>query len=531
MNEQYRVGIYTRISIEDSRGAIDESQSVENQRTLLESYAHQMGWPVEHVYTDDGWSGSNSERPAFQEMMEDVQQGKINLILVKDLSRFGRNYIEVGRYTDFILPELGCRLVAPLDNIDTGRQEIDMLPFRALLNDHYLKDISTKIKTAHRTMAMEGKRISGRPPYGYRLDTTDKHKFHIDDYAAGVVRDIFKLRLEGIGYSSIAGILNEKGILSPREYEYQSQGREWNYDRHPVWQTSSVKHVLNSESYLGHRIQLMRCSISHRNQKLVATPKEQWVRAENAHPPIIDKETWDAVQQLNQARSERWKTAKPRTPSLFRGLLRCADCGGNMHSFRQQYPRKKGGVTIRHWYQCARYAQTAMACCSNHVIMENPLIEIILKDIREHAARIRLDENKAAAKLEAATIRIPSSPGQLAKTEQRISELEHKQVQLYEDRVAGKISEQTFTTLIAECEADRLSTQQEIERLQNEQEKQKSQQDDYIIWSELIKRHANADTLDRMMLEELVERVEIGSATPQDQPREAKIIYRFAGEM
>ena len=232
---------------------------------------------------DDGYSGSNSERPQFLQMIEDVKAKKINLLLVKDLSRFGRNYIDVGMYTDYLLPAYGCRLVALQDNIDTGREDNEMLPFRSLLNDRYLKDLSDKIKASHYAMAREGKRVAGRPPYGYRIDPADKHNFTVDEYAAGIVKRIFDMRLQNTAYGKIAGMLNAEGILSPREYDYFVSGREWPYKNHSIWLVKAVKDILRNESYLGHRVQLRQGTVSYRLQKQVKKPEDKWVRADNVH--------------------------------------------------------------------------------------------------------------------------------------------------------------------------------------------------------------------------------------------------------
>ncbi len=336
MDRRYDVGIYARLSVDDVRnskrqGSLSaDSVSIQNQIEFLSRYARQQGWREVKCYRDDGITGSHSERPEFQQMLRDAEDGVINLILISDLSRFGRNYVEVGQYTDFILPSFGCRLVSVQDGIDTGSDNNDMMPFRALLNDRYLKDLSEKIKTAHRVMARDGKRVSGRPPYGYRPDPKNKHAFVVDEYSAGIVRRIFQMRLDGMGYGRIAGALNLDGILCPREYEFQVvRGGKNPFPRSSVWTAGSVKNTLHTEAYIGNRVQCRTAPLSYRLSKTKIKSEDEWIRAENTHPAIIDRATWDAVREINQTATEAY-TARSKQASLFHGLLHCPDCGSPM---------------------------------------------------------------------------------------------------------------------------------------------------------------------------------------------------------
>jgi DNA invertase Pin-like site-specific DNA recombinase len=291
-----RVGVYARLSIDDFQNRNkkkgntipEESMSVTNQCENLMKYAAEMGWHVEKVYPDDGYSGSTFDRPGFNEMIDDVCTGIINLILVKDLSRFGRDYIEVMRYIEGIFPMHKCRFVALADSVDTANDYDHMLHIRNLLNDYYLKDLSKKIKSVHRTMALAGKRVAGRPPYGYRADPENIHKYNIDDYAANVIKRIYEMRKDGYGYARIAGVLNSEGILSPREYEYHVNGKPYPHPLRSVWLTKSVKTILRNESYIGHRIQLRSGTVSYKLPQIKQKPADEWIRVENVHDPIID---------------------------------------------------------------------------------------------------------------------------------------------------------------------------------------------------------------------------------------------------
>lgn len=540
MDVPYSVGIYARVSVEDSRNSArvgsrhDESVSVENQRELLTNHALQMGWHIERVYTDDGYSGSTCDRPAFSEMIDDVKAKKINLVLVKDLSRFGRNYIEVGMYTDYLLPICGCRLVALSDNIDTGRDDNEMMPFRSLLNDHYLKDLSNKIKASHHAMAREGKRVAGRPPYGYRADPSDKHKFLIDDYPASVVRRIYEMRLQNHAYGKIAGILNSEGVLSPREYEYHVSGKEWPYKTRSVWLVKAIKDILKNESYLGHRVQLRQGTMSYRLPKIVKRPEDQWIRTENTHEPIVDLDTWNAVQAVNEKVRAEYKGGEP-IPALFQGILRCADCGGLFSIIRSTCRYESGKTWSATYYQCTRYARSGYSSCSNHIIREEILKQILLDDIQKQARRVSIDRDKAAAEIMSRLSVADESytAERIKRLNARLKELGQKQARLYEDKVSGIISPQTFTLLTQESETEREAAEVERSRLAEEQAESEKSTRGITEWMERITEYSGIHDVDRDLLEALVEHIEIGKPDKENDvtTQSVKIFYRHIGEL
>jgi len=542
--KQFNVGIYTRLSIDDVRNRnkkkntlSNESTSVANQRDILSRHIMKMGWHEKRVYMDDGWSGSGFDRPAFKEMMDDVENGIINLILVKDLSRFGRNYIEVGRYTDFILPSLGCRFVALEDGIDTQFDDNEILPFRSIMNDYYLKDLSNKIKAAHKTMAYEGKRISGRPPYGYIADPKNYHRFITDEYAAGVVRRIYKLRLEGAAYGRIAGILNAEGILSPRAYEYQSLGKPYPYKGNPIWLVKAVKCILKSETYLGHRVQCKSMTMSHRSTKVMQKPPEEWIRVENVHEPIIGAETWQSVQEIND-RAAEIASDKPRTPSLFRGMLRCADCGGTFNCSTTPHTLATGEKKVYISYQCARYAQTACQHCSNHYIKQDTLKQIILADIKRHVISISPDKSKMLSELKKALrlddpAKRDNTAQELRRVSKRLRELEQKEAKLYEDKLSGVISAQTFGTLIKAHVSEIGAVRNEQVRLLEKQTEYESSVGNITSWMEMINKYSEVTEVDRDLLEALIDRVEIGKTNAPNAggQQDITIYYKHIGAL
>jgi DNA invertase Pin-like site-specific DNA recombinase len=543
--KQYNAGIYTRLSVDDTRNrrkknssASNESMSVANQREVLSRHAVKMGWHEKRVYMDDGWSGSNFDRPGFKEMIEDVKNGTINLILVKDLSRFGRNYIEVGRYTDFILPSLGCRFVALDDGIDTQFDDNEILPFRSIVNDYYLKDMSNKIKAAHKTMAYEGKRVSGRPPYGYLSDPDDYHRFIIDEYAAGVIRRIYSLRLDGISYGRIAGALNADGILSPRAYEYQAFGKPYPYKGVPIWLTKIVKSILTSETYIGNKVQCKSVTLSYRSTKVVQKPPEEWVRVENVHEPIIDAGTWHTVQEINKEAAKK-SSGKPKISSLFRGMLRCADCGGVLtYSSGAPYKLKSGEVKVYANYQCVRHAQTGNQYCSSHHIKESALKQIILADIQKHANSVMLDKGRIAAELKK-SLRLDdaekrnSNAADLKRAGKRLRELEQKESRLYEDKVSGVISAQIFDTLIQAHVSEVEALKIEQIRLLEQQTEYEGGESNIANWLEMINKHGEVRDVDRELLESLIDKIEIGRIVVCNEGKQQNvtIYYKHIGAL
>ena len=388
----YKVGIYTRLSTDDANNSakadsylpFHESASIENQKLLLSKFVMLNGWVETKSYADDGYGGGNFNRPGFKEMLADAKNKVINLILVKDLSRLGRDYIEVGRYTDVVFPSLGCRFIALLDGIDTASDENDMLHFRSLMNDYHLKDLSNKIKTVLYSKAKSGQFLGTYAPYGYRKSPADKHQLVIDEYSSGIVRRIYELRLQRIGYAKIAGILNGEGIISPRGYWQNLYGKgECKYSM--LWSYATIKDILRSKVYIGHLIQNHTGTMSYKDKTQIKKPEELWLHHENAHAPIITSEVWNEVQEINRAAKETHSHAREPVPSLFSGKLFCMDCGSSLRSDVTVHRCKNGEVKRYPRYICSLHAQYGRSECSWYTISERALKGILLTEIQSHA--------------------------------------------------------------------------------------------------------------------------------------------------
>jgi DNA invertase Pin-like site-specific DNA recombinase len=362
VNGSYCVGIYVRLSRDDERQG--ESVSIENQKEMLQSYCKRQGWMVSEVFADDGWSGTNFDRPGFIRMMEAVREKRINLVLVKDLSRLGRDYIQVGTYTDCVFPYYHCRFIALNDGVDTFREGDDVtMIFKNVINDIYARDTSRKIRAVRRCAAENGKYMGYKAPYGYLRDPENKHRLIKDDFAADIVREMFALRGEGRGFREIADWLNKKGVASLRDYAKNDSGH--------LWCRESVKAILESEVYIGNLVQLKYGNISYKDHRSRKKPEDTWVRVLQSHDALVDAELWENVRRMDrkEIRKER-SSADP-----FGGILYCGLCDKPLR--RVVNKKKRAGEKREYTYYI----------CRNHVCVSGMGIgKMIWEDVMEHAA-------------------------------------------------------------------------------------------------------------------------------------------------
>ena len=438
MQEQYSVGIYARLSRDDERAG--ESVSIENQKEMLARYVREQGWTLYDYYCDDGVSGTTFDRPGFNRLVQDVTDHKINLVLTKDLSRLGRDYIEAGKYTDFIFPSLGCRFIALNDGVDTIRKNNEMLVIlKNVMNDLYARDTSNKIKAVKLSTFKAGKYVGCYAPLGYRKSAADKHILEIDPVTAPVVRRIFDLRLQGNGFRKIALILNAEKVPSPRSFYYMAEGRENRRGETECWNDVTVKTILRNEVYLGHMVQNKTGTVSYKNHKQISKPESEWIRVENTHEPLISQDVWDAVQRMDNHPS-RGRSGKSGSVSLFAGLLRCMDCGSSMRYMRDYRKKTSGKEPEYKAYVCNRYASGGKNACSSHYINQKVLTQIVLTDIRCKAmwaqnSRDKLREKILAQKESAGREKLRTLQAELSAIDRRLPELDRLVQSAYEDKV------------------------------------------------------------------------------------------------
>ena len=542
MGKMYRVGIYCRLSKDDESNSAkaksyipaDESVSIENQREMLSKFVMFNGWIETKTYVDDGYSGGNFQRPGFLEMLEDARKGVINLILVKDLSRLGRDYVDVGRYTTEVFPSLGVRFVSVLDCLDTDG-DTDMLHFRSLMNDYHLRDLSSKIKSVLHSKQASGQYLSAYTPYGYRKDDEDRHKLVIDEKAAGTVRRIYEMRLSGMSYNKITAALNQEGIPAPRAYWYQSHHKE-NAAIPLLWTMTMVKRILYNEVYCGTLIMNYTGTRSYKDKRQIRKPESEHFRFERNHEAIISPAAWRKVQEINQEAKGHYQVKYAPVEKLFVGKLICADCKNIMTTGRSTWHGKDGSASRYVFYYCRLYKTSGRVCCSMHSISQDALAQIVLEEIQTQAKAVTLDEAAVIAKLKSRVLsqcdeRTAEVRKEAFRLRRRVEELEDTTAKLYEDKISGVITPETFTVLMERNEQERLKKVERLEALT--QEINKAEQESAAIrdWAEHIRKYMNLRELDRQIIDELIDHIEIGERVVVDgQKRQSvRIFYRFVG--
>ena len=544
MSKTYRVGIYCRLSKDDESNSakaknyfpVDESVSIENQREMLSKFVMLNGWIEIRTYIDDGYSGANFQRPGFLEMLEDARKGVINLILVKDLSRLGRDYVEVGRYTTEVFPLLGVRFVSLLDCLDTNG-DTDMLHFRSLMNDYHLRDLSRKVRSVLYSKKVSGQYTSSMAPYGYCKSTEDKHKLVIDEYAAGVVRRIYEMRKDGMSYTKIAAVLNQECVPSPMYY--------WSQNHHgandcltSTWKAESIKVILWNEVYHGTLVMNYTGSRSYKDRTTIRKPRNEWIQVERNHEPIISEELWQEVQSINERNRARYSGGTTPTKNLLAAKLICADCGHLLVASTSARRVKSGEVKRYVSYRCNYYLRTGCTFCSIHSISEMTLVQIILEEIRTQAKAVTMDEAAVVEKLKRRILsqtaeRTAATRKEIAMLQRRVAELEDMTAKLYEDKISGAVSAETFALLMGRHEEERIEKVVRLESLTMEIAKVDEETAAICDWARHIRQYMDVQALDRAIIDELIDHIEVGEKVVVDghKRQSVKIFYRFIGSL
>ena len=501
-----RAVLYLRLSRDDVGSG--ESQSIQNQRALLQDYAARQGFSIVDEYVDDGWSGTSFDRPRFQDMLRDMEQYRFDVILVKDLSRLGRDYIQTGRYLELVFPEHGVRLISVNDGIDTARADTDLAPFRNVVNEMYARDTSRKIRSALHAKMQAGKFIGNFAPYGYRKDPADKNHLIPDAHAAAVVRQMFTWAAAGKRPSEIARLLNERGEPPPAVYRCQTHpGLDPDiYSRRKAWTSIGVSRILQDVVYLGHVAQGKTDKISFKSKKTQEKQPDEWIVVRDRHEPLVSQQTFDAARRQ---RASRRCDRKGAFDNLFSGLAFCADCGKAMSTVGT---RKKGSAAN---LACGAYKQYGTSACTNHFISYEALYRCVLEAVRRYVClseeecdalferlnrRLRLDERGREANSEREWL-----DKELNRTQRLIA-------QLYEDRMAGRIGETNFYPLLEKYEQKTAQLQTQIDALQPDMGEDSLRQQQERLRA-IIRRYQDIDELTPSLLFELIERIEVGQGT------------------
>ena len=529
-----KVGIYLRLSQEDLREG--DSVSIDNQRMILTKYVKENGWTLVDTYVDDGWTGTDFNRPEVQRLLDDAKSGRINIIVVKDLSRFGRNYIQVGQYIDYIFPLNNIRFIALNDGVDTADRNstaLEMMPIINLFNEWHASSTSKKIKAVVEANARAGKYGCKQAAYGYIKGDDEKHTPIINPETAPVVLSIFKMRAQGISPRHIADKLNEDGILNPTDYHYSRIGKEPTIAMRHLWSGATVKNILKNRIYLGQLAQLRRTTVSHKNHKVVYKDESDWVIVENNHEPIITQELWDRVREVENSVSNG-KPMKTGYVNPLCGLMFCADCGFKMQVATTWRGIKKTPDAVPYRsYNCTSYRLFGKNACDSHYITERCIEKLIVDNIRL-MARLVIDDEEAARKRFLAiknqgdAEKTANSRKNLAANQKRISELQGLIQSLYEDKYLGKITETSCGVLLGKYETELKALQEEQAKLTARLDTEKQNAEDVDKFIERVKKYADVQKLTREMCLELIEYITIDKH-PSDRKaeRDIHIYYKF----
>ena len=522
--------LYERLSRDDNMDG--ESYSIGNQKKLLIKVAKEKGYTNLVHFFDDGISGVTMDRPGFADMIQQLEQGKAAAVFVKDLSRLGRNYIEVGRLTEEFFPNHDIRLVAVSDNIDTDEGENELAPIRNLFNEWYARDISKKRRISNKIKGNAGEPM-GQPPYGYIKDPENPKRWIVDEEAAQVVRRIYRMTLEGVGTEQIAAKLEEDGVLTPRAY-WHSKGinRPGKVKDLPPthWNSSSVIKMLSVQEYCGDILNFKTYSKSYKNKKRLENDRENWAIFKDVHEPIIERAVFEQVQQKRGKMRKR--QAKDGERSMFSGLLVCADCGSNLHfHFNQGNPEIK-------YFNCSNYKGNRGTCGSTHYVRVDFLEQVVLGEIRRLTKYAGLYEDDFLKE-------VIGHSRQAEETERRLKEKELKSLlarddeldglfeRIYEDNVSGKLSDDRFAKMSRRYEEEQKELSEKIKKLRSEIEKQNSRATSTDMFVSIVRKYTRARKLTPRMLNELVEKIEVYNAERIDGEwvQRLRIHYNCVGEM
>lgn len=530
---EYNVGIYLRLSKDDERAG--ESLSIENQRCILTKFVHEHGWNLVSEWVDDGWSGTDFDRPGVQGLLADAQSGKINIIVVKDLSRFGRNYIEVGRYIDYIFPSYNIRFIALNDHIDTASKDttaMDMMPIVNLFNEWHAASTSKKIKAVIEANAKAGKYRATCAPFGYIKGDDPNHLPVIDPDAAPIVRRIFEMRASGISPHHIADKLNDEGVPIPSDYYYARLGKPNPRRTRHMWSPETVRQILHNYTYLGHLVQLRTTTVSYKNHKTIKRDEEDMVIVKNTHEPIISQELWDKCREMEQSVSQGKRNSDGFVANLS-GLIYCADCGNKVRLAWNNTRHQRGGPRLyyRHNYNCTSYMKFGKRYCPSHYIKMKDMDAVVLADIRSMASLVYEDEDGARAAFLAKKEKFhqkqtASDNKRLTESRFRLQELDTLIQSVYEDKVLGKIPEDVCVKLLKKYEAEQKTLAVEVAELEETLSAVKQDEDDVEEFIKRLRKYADVQELTREMCLELIEYITL-DAYAEDRPRDIHIYYKL----
>ena len=526
--------LYGRLSQEDDRAG--DSNSIVNQRLLLERYAQTNGFENTIFLADDGYSGTNFDRPSWKKVIEMIERDEVETLIVKDMSRLGREYLQVGQLTELYLPAKGVRFIAINDGVDSlVESSTDFNPIRNWANELHAKESSKKVRAVKKLQAERGERLGGRPPYGYRKRSNDTKEIVPDEDTAPIVQRIFELCTSGKGPNQIARILTNEKVLNPSNYYYQKYGtshRHLDTTRPYSWSGSTVTGILDNKVYLGHMPGLRNTSISYKNKKHILRPESEQVLVENTHEALVTQERWDIVQTVRQHKKRTPKQMDE--PNMFSGLVYCADCGKLLVLHRASTMKK-----TKYNFQCYTFGKRGKGNCSPHHIREMDLMKIVLDDIRRVTHSARTQERQFAQYInQKNSVELRREMNVLQKEldtmRKRNSELSLLFKRLYEDHVLGRVTAEQFRMLSSDYNAEQKALEDAIPEKEARLEKLRASAANVDTFIEKAKRYTAIDELTPELLRLFIQRIEVGERSKKysrSAAQSVRIIYRDIGSM
>ena len=518
--------LYCRLSKDDLING--DSMSIQNQKELLGNYASQNGFPLTEYYVEDGYSGTNFERPSFKRMISDIEDGKVGAVIVKDLSCLGREYLQTGYYTEMFFPQNEVRFIAINDNVDSSEGYNDFAPFKNLINEFYARDCSKKIKAVMHMKAVRGDCLTGMPPYGYSKEPDDHTKL-IPNERAEIVKMMYQMALEGKSCQQIATHLTHMGLLIPKADYYERIGKtDGTLPKYPdFWLKSTVKSILLNPVYTGKTVAMRYTNRSYKDKRKIDRPKEEWITVENTHEPLVSQEDYDTVYKRLSVKS---RSMALNPDNIFRGLIYCPDCN-KLHSYAKRQSRNSIG-----YYICETHKRYGKKYCSPHYITLEQISELVLEDIKRHAALADEDFDKYVEMLTKASderknSRRSSRKTELAKMKKRASELETLLQKIYEDKVFGVITEERFIAMSGNMETELSELKEKIGIYEKEMADCEQNEKNAEQFAELISKYTDIKELDYEVLHMLIEKIYVHEREIVDGKAIVKVdvYYRFIG--
>ena len=536
LNNDKITALYCRLSKDD--GTNNESMSISTQKTMLKDYAKRNGFLNCQFYVDDGYSGTNYDRPAFRQLIEDIQDGEVSTLITKDLSRLGRNYLETGTYIEVFFPNHNVRYIAINDGVDSiDNAQMDITPFRNIINEMYAKDTSRKIKSALHARRMQGKYMATTAPFGYQKDEKDHNHLVIDEVTAPVVELIFSIAEEGVGLHTICNRLRKAKVIKPSFYKKEMFERYTDEEKMYDWDTAYVSKILHDPVYAGNLTVAERPTKTMRSKKRQYIPYAEREVIYGTHEPIIEQNRWNNVQKILQSRPPVIGESSSGYDNIFRGVIKCADCGSAMLAKVEQ-KRKRNNVLDKTFYCCTKYRKFGKEGCSSHTIEARTVHEVVLADIQKHAGQALTDRKAMVTEIaERLNLQLSADKEQqkkeLRQCKQRVSEIENLYAKLYEDLTRELITEKRFQMLSARYDSEQEELTAKIKELEKSAIADKEQLSSIEQFAEQISGYAGITELNFKIINQLIEKILVSEPVEVDGQKIQRLTihYKFIGAL